>query len=177
MAGQVFLETESLELRTIEERDLDFLQELKNLPEVRLYHPEIYPHNMVQMQEWLEKVNENEDDIVLVIWKDDDRIGNLSLSKPGDNNHSAGTGISVHPDHQGNGYGTEAMEKLIDFGFREWNLNRVFSGVLEFNRASQKLWEKLGFEKEAVHRDYTYCNNDFQDLIEYGILRGEWKDQ
>lgn len=175
MSGAVFLETERLDLRSAEDQDLEFLRELKNRPEIRRYHPELYPRNREQIQQWLNNVNKQEGNLFLVIWKDNERVGEASLSKV--NDFSAGTGISIHSRYQGNGYATETMEKLVEFGFNEWGLERIFSGVLEFNKPSQKVWEKLGFEKEAVHRDYTYCNNDFQDLIEYGLLKEEWISQ
>ena len=171
-----FIETGRLELKLAEEDDLEFLQELKNIPEVRRFHPELYPKNRRQTQDWLDSVNEQDGNLLLVIWKDGERVGEVSLSKPEEDGISAGTGVSVHPEFQGGGIATEAMEELIDYGFRQWGLHRVFSGVLEFNKASQKVWEKLGFEKEAVHRDFTYCEGGHQDLVEYGILESEWKE-
>ncbi|MFB6100689.1 MAG: GNAT family N-acetyltransferase [Candidatus Nanohalobium sp.] len=168
-----FLETEGLELRPAEEDDLEFLQELKNVPEIRRFHPELYPRNIHQIEDWFESVNEQEGNILLVIWRDGERAGEASLSKPEEGSSSAGTGISVPPKFQGRGIATEAMEELVDYGFKQWNLHRVFAGVLEFNKASQKVWEKLGFEKEVVHRGFTYCEGSYQDLVEYGILESE----
>lgn len=169
------LETERLELKPAEEDDIKFLQQLKNIPEVRRYHPELYPMNGRQTKDWLESVEDDEGNCLFVIWEDGKRVGEASLSKPEEDSDSAGTGVSVHPEFQGEGVATEAMQELIDYGFRQWDLHRVYAGVLEFNKASQKVWKKLGFEKEVVHRDFTYCEGDHQDLIEYGILESEWE--
>jgi RimJ/RimL family protein N-acetyltransferase len=34
--------------------------------------------------------------------------------------------------------------------------------------------EALGFKKEGTRRAALYKNNDYVDLIEYGLLKNEW---
>ena len=65
-------------------------------------------------------------------------------------------GYWIAPEHQGEGYGTEAAGLLVDFGFRQRGFHRIEARVFEFNDASQSLLESLGFTLEGTHREGHY---------------------
>ena len=53
-------------------------------------------------------------------------------------------GYWIGKDYWGNGYCTEAAEKLLDFGFRKLGLERVIARHLANNPASGRVMEKCG---------------------------------
>ena len=74
----------------------------------------------------------------------------------------------------GNGYGAEAIKLLLDVGFLEMNLHRIYLKVFSFNSRAIKLYEKLGFQLEGRSRESIYRNGQWHDCIQMSILKNEY---
>ncbi len=70
---------------------------------------------------------------------------------------------------------TEAMQLVLDFGFRDLHLHRIQACVLPDNVASLRLLEKLGFQREGLLRQYDY-GKEFHDVIMLSILSASEQD-
>lgn len=75
------------------------------------------------------------------------------------------------------GYGTEAMDLLLDFAFGELRLHRVFLHVFDFNERAIHLYERAGFRHEGTAREAFYRHGRFYDMHLMGILAEEWAEQ
>ena len=53
----------------------------------------------------------------------------------------------------------------------------IYSHILEYNIASQRLHEKIGFKKEGVLRERVYKNGKYHNLIVWSILKGELNER
>jgi RimJ/RimL family protein N-acetyltransferase len=53
-------------------------------------------------------------------------------------------GYAVHPDHWGKGYATEAVRRILEFGFEELSLERIWATADVRNVASWRVMEKAG---------------------------------
>ncbi|MBN1562408.1 MAG: GNAT family N-acetyltransferase [Anaerolineae bacterium] len=80
------------------------------------------------------------------------------------------------PALRGQGYGTEALRLLLAFGFAELNLRRVQLTVFSYNVPAIRLYEKLGFQREGVFREFLHRDGRTFDMLLYGLLRREFKD-
>ena len=78
---------------------------------------------------------------------------------------------------RGKGYGFEALSMAINFAFNELNLERLQLNVISYNTAGIKLYEKLGFKKEGIYREAVLRDGVRSDLLLYGLLRREWKEE
>jgi RimJ/RimL family protein N-acetyltransferase len=78
--------------------------------------------------------------------------------------------------HRGQGHGKEALKLTIEFGFEELNFHRIYLTVLEYNQAAIKLYEKLGFKREGIYREFIHRDGKRYDMYLYGLLRPEWED-
>lgn len=78
---------------------------------------------------------------------------------------------------RGQGYGAEALRLLLDFAFGELNLRRVQLTVFSYNTTAIALYEKLGFLREGVFREFVYRDGQVYDMLLYGLLRREWEAQ
>lgn len=174
MPGALFLEGDKVNLRTIEEEDLELLRENINDPEVRKHLTAREPVNLEQEEDFFENVISSDEGVHLAICREEDMIGIVSLEENQKEIRVAEIGIWIDTDHHGNGYGTQAAEMITDYGFKELNYHRIMARVHADNRGSQKIWEKLGFEKEGELRDQTYLQGEFVDSYIYGILEDEW---
>lgn len=77
--------------------------------------------------------------------------------------HSAGLGMSVHPQYWGRHVGTRLMEAMIDLADNWLNLKRIELDVNVDNPAGVHLYEKFGFEVEGTRRFHAYGDGRWTD--------------
>jgi len=75
---------------------------------------------------------------------------------------------------RGNGYGKEALRLLLEYGFNKLDFHRIQLNVLEFNEAAIALYEKAGFKKEGIYREFVLRDGKRYNLYLYGLLKNEW---
>lgn len=89
-----------------------------------------------------------------------------------ENNRMAKMAFRLSPAYQGNGLMTEAVKEVLDFCFKNTELQRLWSDVHIDNVASYKTLEKVGFTREGLIRQgkmvSTYC-----DYYLYGLLKAD----
>jgi RimJ/RimL family protein N-acetyltransferase len=78
-------------------------------------------------------------------------------------------------EYRGRGYGTEAMQLMLRYGFSELNLHRVSLCVFDYNPRAIRSYEKCGFRHEGRMREIIQRDGEWHDLIFMGILREEWE--
>jgi len=102
-------------------------------------------------------------------------VGNIVLHMFDYKNSIAELGILVgEKSSRGKGYGSEAVMLLLEHAFMRLNLNKVTTGAVKGNVASQKLFEKAGFVIEGVLREHFYLEGKYHDCLRYGMLRREF---
>ena len=85
------------------------------------------------------------------------------------------SGTRLHPAQWGRGYTTEAARAMIDFGFRELGLHRIWADCDPRNVASWRVLEKLGLRREAHLRQNARIKGEWVDSLLYAILDREWR--
>ena len=91
---------------------------------------------------------------------------------------TATLGIFIGEDKQWNqGYGTEAIKLLLDYGFRYLNLNNINLNVIEFNKRAQACYKKCGFKEIGKRRKANYTNGKYYDIISMDILAEEFTQE
>lgn len=74
----------------------------------------------------------------------------------------------------GHGIATEGVRAIVDYGFRELVLARIYAQVIADNRASMRVLEKLGMRREGVLRQHVKKARRLHDLVLFGLLRADW---
>ena len=151
----------TIKLTTPDDTEIKMLSEksndLVNMSETRLY-PVNTPTEMVFRIE-----NKNE------------LIGEIKFSRMRWYNRKSELSILIKKEQQNKGYGTKALNAAMHYAFDKMNLHRLEAEVYDFNEASIKLVEKLGFKKEGVLREAKYLEGKYYNIIRYGILKREFK--
>ncbi len=75
------------------------------------------------------------------------------------------------------GFGTEAMELLIQYAFEEAGFHRLELMTFDFNKRGMRVWEKCGFRKEGVMRRARLASGEWHDLVFYAILEDEYRSR
>lgn len=70
---------------------------------------------------------------------------------------------------RGKGYGVQIVNQLLDFAFNELKLNSVFATVTCVNKPSMAAFEKAGFSKIGVCREFNFIDGKFWDELFYDI--------
>ena len=106
---------------------------------------------------------------------DDRRIGNVTLRNMDRENGSAELAIVItDKPSQGHGYGTDALNCLVDFGFGELRLERIYLHVFDFNVRARRSYEKAGFQVDATLRHARFHRGQHHDVHLMSILRDDW---
>ncbi|MFK7950615.1 MAG: GNAT family N-acetyltransferase [Saprospiraceae bacterium] len=91
-------------------------------------------------------------------------------------NHKKGEiGYWIAQDMQGKGIVTKSIKRLINYGFKHLDLNRILIRVATENFKSKRIPQRLGFTYEGTLRSDLFQNNRFLDIEIYGLLKSEFE--
>ncbi len=173
-----FLAGERVYLRPFEKKDLAYVYQWANDPEVRGLTAEVTPMTQSGLEKFWEKVANEPDRIWLTVClKDGDRpIGEVGLLRMFPAWRTTDLSIILGDKSAWRqGYGTEAIYLLLDYAFGYLNYHRVSLGVVSFNERALHFYEKIGFKREGVQRDGYFYNHRYYDFIMLSILEDEYR--
>ncbi|MDH5482409.1 MAG: GNAT family N-acetyltransferase [Candidatus Bathyarchaeota archaeon] len=85
-------------------------------------------------------------------------------------------GYGIAPNERGKGYATEAATIIVDYLFLTNKIFRIQVDTSTKNKASQRVIEKVGFQKEGIIRKHFFSSGKWRDSFLYSMLREEWKE-
>ncbi len=103
----------------------------------------------------------------------DNLVGVVSLKKVDPIHRNAEIGYWIGKDYWKKGYATEAAMAVVNHGFGELGLQRIYAHCLSRNPSSGKVLLKIGMTHEGKLRQHILKWNEFEDIDLYGILRSE----
>ena len=182
---QIFLGTERLVLRRFTEDDVDNLVELDSDPEVMRFITGGRPTTR----------NEIENDLLPAFlgyyeryagygfWAAIDKstgqfLGWFHFRPPdADRPEDVELGYRLRRSAWGKGYAAEGSRALIDKGFTELGVQRVFASTMVVNVASRRVMEKAGLRfVRTFHQPWPdYIEGQEEGDVEYALLRSEWE--
>jgi RimJ/RimL family protein N-acetyltransferase len=105
-------------------------------------------------------------------------IGNCGFNSIDNLNQTAEVGIFIgNKKYWNNGYGTEALILLMDYGFKALNLHNIFLNVYSFNERARKCYEKIGFKIIGRKRESLLRGKERHDNILMDILYNEFYEK
>ena len=128
-------------------------------------------------KDFVEKTRKD-DKVYLSIIKlsNDELIGNISLMNIDHINKTATLGIMIGKnDEREKGYGTEAINLLLDYAFNHLNLNNIMLEVLDTNERAKKCYLKCDFKELGVRKQSHYLEGIYHDSIYMQILKEDFK--
>lgn len=175
------LETERLRLRVPRRRDLVPLDEAirETLPDLVRWLPWAHAaHGRSDTRAYLRdaraaRLRRTALELVIEDRADETLLGVISVHRIDWARRCAGIGYWVRRAAWGKQVATEAGAALVEYALRELELHRLEAHVAPGNRASQRVVEKIGFEREGIAREFEYIDGEYVDHIQYSILRHE----
>lgn len=166
------LEGKHIYLRALEPQDLQFLYSLENNTDVWEISGTTTPYSKHVLKLYLENAHRDIYDVkqlrLCICNMQDKVIGLIDLYDFDPKNHRAGMGIVIlETGNRNKGVGTEAISLLSDYAFSTLNLRQLFANILEDNEPSIHLFEKLGFKKVGVKKDWIFSNGHYKNELLY----------
>lgn len=107
----------------------------------------------------------------------DESIGQIAFYSVDLQNHWCEIEYCLSRQFQNQGYITEALQAVVNFGFHTIGFNRIQISHRRKNIASQRVIEKIGFEYEGVWRQAVCFENEYDDRLYYSLLKSSYLNQ
>lgn len=92
-------------------------------------------------------------------------------------NRSAEYGVFLGPQNiRGQGLGIETANLMLDYGFHELNLHRIWLSVFAFNMRAVRCYTQCGFREEGVLRQSIFSDGRYHDTLIMSILSEEFTE-
>jgi ribosomal-protein-alanine N-acetyltransferase len=158
------IETERLILRALRMKDAGFIFKEWGDPIVTYYMRDEEPlRSLKQAEEMLRPLQTPEVMPNFKWWEIEFKenkqlIGTCGYCRWDKAHHRTEIGYDLRPEYWGKRIMPEAITTLINFGFEVMGLHRIEATTHTENQRSQRVLEKLGFQREGVLREY-YCRD------------------
>jgi [ribosomal protein S5]-alanine N-acetyltransferase len=93
-----------------------------------------------------------------------------------ENADNAEIGYCLHPQYWGMGYASEAARAILEFGFTELGVHRIFATCHPDNSNSYNVMKRIGMKQEGHLREHIRYKGKWRDSYLYSILVNEWKN-
>ncbi len=101
-------------------------------------------------------------------------VGDIGLVREMEHD-SAELGYWIGKPFWGLGIATEAADAVVQYGFAQLRLNRIYAHYMARNPASGRVMEKIGMHREGLMRQHVKKWGEYEDVILYGLLREDWE--
>ncbi|MED4695835.1 GNAT family protein [Peribacillus frigoritolerans] len=169
------LETERLILREVTKEDAEGIFACFSNNNVTRYYGQETLQNIEQAEKFVDFFSKNYDEKRGIRWGIERKetkgiIGTIGFNAWLPKHKRAEIGYEIHPEHWRKGYTSEAISKVLSYGFDVMDLTRIGAVVFIDNEASNNLLTKIGFQKEGVLKKYMYQNGEAHDTYVYSLL-------
>ena len=136
------------------------------------------PVTFAEEARWFRDYERRTDEQIFAIEVAGHHVGNLGLHRIDRVHRKAEVGIVIgEPTFWSKGFGTEAMRVALRYGFDLLGLNKISLDVLEYNTRAIQTYERLGFQREGLHREDVYKDGRFVNVLRMSILARELRDE
>jgi RimJ/RimL family protein N-acetyltransferase len=101
-------------------------------------------------------------------------VGDCALKIDAQDERQAEIGFTLAREHQGKGYGSEAVTRLLDYLFADVGLHRVIAVTDCENQSSISLLERIGMRREGHFIRNVWFKGKWSDEFLYAVLGDEW---
>lgn len=169
-----------ISLREIELRDAEVINCWRNDKEtVDLLGANFRYINLQTDKDWIVNYQNNRGTQVrCAICENNKVIGLISLVNIDSINRKAEMHLMIGDvDSRGKGYGKKAVDLMLNHGFNNMNLNKIYLSTLSTNNIAKRMYLSVGFKEEGIMREDSYKNGKYQDSIMMSILAKEYREK
>lgn len=159
--------------------DADELATLANNSNIAKFMANVfpYPYTIENAKTFIALANNSSNpslplSIRFAIIMDDQLVGGIGLHLQSDIlRKNAEIGYWIGEPYWGKGIAGKAIPQIIEYGFQNMDIVRIFARIFGTNIASQKVVEKCGFILEGKYEKTLYKNDEFLDELIYAVRK------
>lgn len=163
-------------LRRWEPSDIESLVENANNHHIAINMRDMFPfpYTIEDGKIWIEIAGKEEPHCNFAITIDNKAVGGIGLTLGEDiEKISAEVGYWLGETYWGKGIVSSALKGIIDYGFNDLGLERIFAKPLEHNLASRSVLEKNGFKLEGISRSSVIKSGNIYNQTLYAVIRSD----
>ena len=159
------------------EKDIDLTVKWLNDPEIRDLTMMTLPVNRDQHSKWVEQIAASDADEGFIIETlDNVTIGYIGIHRINWIDRTATTSCYIgDKSYWSKGCGTDAKMQLAKFSFHDINLRKLNAEAIEYNIASVKHNQNIGFQIEGEKKKQVFVRGQYWDLVQLGLFREDWE--
>ena len=161
-------------LRPFHIQDLPSLVVSANNPKIaaNLTNKFPYPYTEESGKTFIAFATQHEPLHILAIDIDNKAVGGIGIHPQADIQcKNAEMGYWLAEPYWGNGIITRAVKQMVEYGFKNFDITRIFARPFGHNPASIRVLEKAGFVLEAKFEKTFFKNNEFVDELIYAVRK------
>ena len=174
------IKTDRLLIREFLETDLASIHVYASKEEVTRYVP-FSPNSETDTKEFLTRAMafqaqdpRNHYELAVILQENGTLIGGCGIHISNPLQREGFIGHCYDTTYWNKGYATEAGNALLQFGFGQLKLHRIYATCFPENFGSAKVLEKLGIQKEGRLREHMLQRGQWRDSLQYSILDYEY---
>jgi len=173
------LKGEHVALRAVEPADIDMLYQWENDPSVWRVSNTLTPYSRFQIEEYVMNIQNDiysarQLRLMLICHSGKNSgkaVGAIDLFDFEPFHRRAGVGILIRKEFRELGYASEALEILIHYAFNVLTLRQLYSNMTPENTASVSLFEKFGFIRCGIRKDWVRIGESWTEEWMYQLVR------
>ena len=161
-------------LRPWKKSDMKFLLKYADNPRIAMNLTDMFPHPYTKLsgKRFLKMARSADPVRIFAIEINGEAVGSIGLFPLSDiRRNNAEIGYWLAEPFWGKGIMTEAVKQMVEYGFKTFNINRIYAGTFGRNTGSQRVLEKAGFTLEARFEKTYVKNGELEDEVVYAVRR------
>ena len=158
--------------------DLDSLVKYANNWKIAKFLTDAFPHpyTIEDGKIFIEKATKNNPINIFVIEIDGQAVGSIGINPQKDiHKKSAELGYWLAEPFWGNGIVAQAIKQIVEYAFKNFEIERIFARPFGSNLGSQRVLEKAGFKLEAHFEKTIFKNGEYLDDLFFAVRRNKEK--
>lgn len=157
-------------IRPWKETDIDNLVKYANNYNIAKNMTDAFPHPYTRQdgERFITAAIQTQPAILFAIDVNGQAVGSIGFFPQSDiHAKNAEMGYWLAQEYRGQGIMTQAVNKLVEYAFDNFDITRIFARPFGTNTASQRVLEKSGFTLEACFKKALFKHGEFIDEMIY----------
>ena len=172
----MLLNNSQLALRAVEPEDLDTLYKWENSTALWIHGNTLAPYSKLVLRQYITDALEmdifqsKQLRLMVTFSESGETIGTVDLYEVDAHHRRAGIGILIDEAHRQKGYAFQALQLMADYAFNFLYLHQLYAYISVSNTNSVALFEKSGYRKVGVLKDWIQRSEYFEDVGLYQLI-------